>query len=117
MLGNEQAEAVRRALASLPPHHRDVVILYEMHGLSYLEIAAGEVGNRNAITVSDESWYSPELQVTVMSKHSAPRTGDNVYRLTAIRREEPAASLFAAPPDYTIRDRTPDIHLMEKKAP
>ena len=40
MLGNEQAEAVRRALARLPPHYRDVVILYEMHDLSYLEIAA-----------------------------------------------------------------------------
>jgi RNA polymerase sigma-70 factor (ECF subfamily) len=39
MLGNEQAEAVRRALASLPPHYRDVVILYEIHDLSYLEIA------------------------------------------------------------------------------
>ena len=40
MLSNEQAEAVRRALALLPPHYRDVVILYEMHDLSYLEIAA-----------------------------------------------------------------------------
>jgi RNA polymerase sigma-70 factor (ECF subfamily) len=39
MLGNEQAEAVRRALALLPPHYRDVVILYEMHDLSYAEIA------------------------------------------------------------------------------
>jgi hypothetical protein len=68
-------------------------------------------------TVSDESWYSPELQVTVMSKHSDPRAGENVYRLTAIKREEPAAALFAPPPDYTIRDRTPDVHLMEKKAP
>lgn len=40
MLSNEQAEAVRRALALLAPHYRDVVILYEMHDLSYLEIAA-----------------------------------------------------------------------------
>jgi RNA polymerase sigma-70 factor (ECF subfamily) len=39
MLGNEQAEQVRRALALLPPHYRDVVILYEMHELSYQEIA------------------------------------------------------------------------------
>ena len=39
MLSNEQAEDVRRALALLPPHYRDVVILYEMHDLSYLEIA------------------------------------------------------------------------------
>lgn len=39
LLHHEQAEQVRRALALLPPHYRDVVILYEMHDLSYLEIA------------------------------------------------------------------------------
>ncbi|MES2128322.1 MAG: RNA polymerase sigma factor [Pseudomonadota bacterium] len=39
MLENELAEQVRRALAQLAPHYRDVVILYEMHELSYLEIA------------------------------------------------------------------------------
>lgn len=39
LLGNELAEEVRRALALLPPHYRDAVILYEMHDLSYLEIA------------------------------------------------------------------------------
>lgn len=40
LLGNETAEQVRRALALLPPHYRDAVILYEMHDMSYLEIAA-----------------------------------------------------------------------------
>ncbi|MGZ3181774.1 MAG: RNA polymerase sigma factor [Telluria sp.] len=39
LLENEQADAVRRALAQLPAHYRDVVILYELHDLSYLEIA------------------------------------------------------------------------------
>ena len=39
MLGSELAEEVRRALAQLPPHYRDAVILYELHELSYLEIA------------------------------------------------------------------------------
>lgn len=39
MLGNELAEEVRRALALLAPAYRDVVILYELHDLSYLEIA------------------------------------------------------------------------------
>jgi RNA polymerase sigma-70 factor, ECF subfamily len=39
LLSNETAEAVRRALAALQPHYRDVVILYEMHGMSYVEIA------------------------------------------------------------------------------
>jgi RNA polymerase sigma-70 factor (ECF subfamily) len=39
MLSQEAAEEVRRALALLAPHYRDCVILYEMHELSYLEIA------------------------------------------------------------------------------
>src|SRR5881275_1892738 len=39
VLHNEAAEEVRRALALLAPHYRDVVILYEMHDLSYAEIA------------------------------------------------------------------------------
>ncbi len=40
MLNNELAEEVRQALALLPPHYRDALILYEMHDLSYVEIAA-----------------------------------------------------------------------------
>jgi len=39
VLHNEAAEDVRRALALLAPHYRDAVILYEMHDLSYAEIA------------------------------------------------------------------------------
>jgi RNA polymerase sigma-70 factor (ECF subfamily) len=39
LLDNEAAEQVRRALAHLAPHYRDVLILYEMHELSYAEIA------------------------------------------------------------------------------
>ncbi|HEY0487896.1 MAG TPA: RNA polymerase sigma factor [Telluria sp.] len=39
LLNDELAEDVRRALAQLAPHYRDAVILYEMHDLSYQEIA------------------------------------------------------------------------------
>lgn len=39
MLSNELADDVRRALAQLAPHYRDALILYEMHDLSYQEIA------------------------------------------------------------------------------
>ncbi|THC44280.1 hypothetical protein [Massilia sp. Mn16-1_5] len=68
------------------------------------EIPAGEVGNRNPIVVSDETWYAPDLQVTVYSKHSDPRSGDYVYRLEGIKRGEPDASLFAVPSDYQVRE-------------
>jgi hypothetical protein len=68
------------------------------------EIPAGEVGNRNPIVVSHESWYSPDLQITLYTKHSDPRTGEAIYRVEGLKREEPAAALFSIPSDYTVRD-------------
>jgi hypothetical protein len=68
------------------------------------EIPAGEIGNRNAIVVSTETWYSPELQVTLLSKRSDPRSGERSYRLAGLKREEPAAALFTVPSDYTVKD-------------
>jgi hypothetical protein len=68
------------------------------------EIPAGEIGNRNAIVVSDETWYAPDLQVTVYTRHSDPRSGETVFRLDNLKREEPAAALFTVPSDYTVKD-------------
>lgn len=82
------------------------------------EIPAGEAGNRNAITVSNETWYSPELQITVYTKHSDPRVGEMVYRLEGLKREEPAAALFTVPSDYTVRDVAANLtRRLEQKAP
>jgi hypothetical protein len=68
------------------------------------EIPAGEIGNRNPIVVSDETWYSPDPQVTVYTKHSDPRSGDTVFHLDNLKREEPPANLFAVPSDYTVKE-------------
>ena len=68
------------------------------------EIPAGAIGNRNPIVVSDETWYAPDLQVTVFTKHSDPRSGDFVFKLDKLKREEPPAALFTVPADYTITD-------------
>jgi hypothetical protein len=69
-------------------------------------VPAGAMGNERPITVTDERWYSPELQTTVLSKHSDPRMGETTFRLTNISRSEPAASLFQVPPDYETVDGT-----------
>ena len=79
------------------------------------EIPAGAIGNRNAIVVSNESWFSPELQVTLMTKRSDPRTGEKIYRLANMKRDEPAAALFAIPSDYAVREPTVRIGRLEKK--
>src|SRR5262249_21143634 len=69
-----------------------------------LTIPAGEIGNTLPIEVVDETWYSPELQITVMTKHRDPRSGENTYRLTNINRSEPDRSLFEVPADYTVSE-------------
>jgi hypothetical protein len=68
------------------------------------EIPAGAIGNRNPIVVADENWYAPDLQVSVYTKHSDPRSGDVVFRLENLKRGEPAPALFTVPPDYTVKD-------------
>ena len=67
------------------------------------------------INIVDERWYSPELQVVVMTRHSDPRYGETTYRLTNISRAEPAAALFQVPSDYTLKEMpTPGIRRMRR---
>jgi hypothetical protein len=71
---------------------------------STTEIPAGAIGNEQPLKIVSEQWYSPELQVLVLTKHSDPRSGETTYRLTGIVRAEPARSLFELPPDYTLKE-------------
>jgi hypothetical protein len=80
-----------------------------------MTIAAGAIGNDQPIDVVSERWYSPELQTVVMTKHSDPRMGETVYRLTNINRSEPSSTLFQVPPDYTLEDRPSTFHLQIPK--
>lgn len=67
-------------------------------------IPAGAIGNELPIEMIGERWYSPELQVVVMTRRSDPRFGETVYRLTNIVRAEPPASLFQVPADYQVQE-------------
>jgi hypothetical protein len=68
-------------------------------------IPAGEIGNKNPIVITSESWYSPELQVTVYSRYADPRTGESVYRLAGLKRADPGPDLFKVPEDYKLRGK------------
>jgi len=57
--------------------------------------------DRPVVTVS-ESWYSPELKVTMLSKESDPRLGETTKKLINVNRSEPSATLFAPPTDYRV---------------
>jgi hypothetical protein len=67
-------------------------------------IPAGAVGNQQPITVVSEQWFSPDLDIFVLTKHSDPRTGETTYSVSNIVRGEPSAGLFDVPSDYTIKE-------------
>jgi hypothetical protein len=60
-------------------------------------IEAGAIGNDRPIQVVNEHWFSEELGMMIYSKRSDPRTGEEVFRVTNIRRGDPPAYLFQAP--------------------
>ena len=69
-----------------------------------MTIPAGQAGNELPIHIVNETWYSPELQTTLLSKHSDPRNGETVTRLINISRSEPARILFEAPADFKLSE-------------
>jgi len=82
-------------------------------GVRYtLTLPAGAIGNTLPIEIVDEEWYSPELQTRIMTRHRDPRSGETVYRLTNINRNDPNPVLFEVPAGYTIKE---DSKLPPKK--
>jgi len=67
-------------------------------------IPVGRIGNEKPITIVSEVWYSPDLQLVVMTRRSDPRFGETIYKLTNVQRAEPSASLFQVPADFTVQE-------------
>ena len=68
-----------------------------------LTIPAGQICNEKPIQVVTESWFSPLLKTTIMTKTSDPRMGETVYKLTNVKLTEPDPTLFEPPADYTVQ--------------
>ncbi|HEY2171235.1 MAG TPA: hypothetical protein VGJ30_16540 [Candidatus Angelobacter sp.] len=79
-------------------------------------IPAGQIGNERPIEIVSETWYSPELHTMVLRKHSDPRVGETIFRLTDIKRTEPDASLFQPPANFKIKAE-PVIEIHPEEAP
>jgi hypothetical protein len=71
---------------------------------STITIPAGEIGNTLPLEITYETWYSPELQTMLMTRHRDPRSGETTYRLTNLSRSEPDRSLFEVPAGYTVQE-------------
>ena len=67
-----------------------------------ITVPAGAIGNERPLETVTERWYSPDLQLEVMTKTTDPRFGETSYRLTNIVRSEQPKSLFEVPADYKL---------------
>jgi hypothetical protein len=67
-------------------------------------IAPGVMGNDQALTMSREIWYSPDLKTNLAVTRVDPREGTQVIRLAILSRSDPDPSVFAPPPTFTVQD-------------
>jgi len=65
---------------------------------------AGERGNSRVVVSNRESWYSPDLQMDLSVTRSNPQLGQVTLSVTNLVRAEPAASWFAIPQGYQVRN-------------
>jgi len=80
-----------------------------------ITIPAGQMGNEKPIDITDERWFSPQLQVTVRSEHNDPRIGKTVYTLQNISLAEPSSTLFQVPADYTVKEPQIEFQKFEQR--
>jgi hypothetical protein len=79
-------------------------------------IPAKQIGNEMPIQITAEKWYSPDLQVIVLSRRNDPRFGETTYKLINVNRAEPDAALFQTPADYKVVDqKLPNHDVVFKK--
>src|SRR5580658_495491 len=72
--------------------------------LETVTINAGVTGNSQALSITREFWYSPELQVNLAITRKDPREGKQVVRVLDVSRSEPDPNLFKVPEGYTVHD-------------
>jgi hypothetical protein len=80
--------------------------IHEMEGLlahgvrDTQTIPAENSGIGKEIVITDEYWYSDELRINLMIRHSDPRTGTVTMTVAQVARTEPDPALFEIPDGY-----------------
>jgi hypothetical protein len=67
-------------------------------------IPAGEMGNDQPITSTNERWFSQDLKMELLNKFESPESGKRVHKLVNIRLGDPDPLLFQVPADYTVKE-------------
>jgi hypothetical protein len=75
------------------------------HGVRETQtIPAESTGTGQEVVITDEFWYSQDLRINLIVKHSDRRTGSVTMTVTNIARTDPDSARFQIPEDYTPAD-------------
>ncbi|MFZ0733470.1 MAG: hypothetical protein WAM79_14175 [Candidatus Sulfotelmatobacter sp.] len=69
------------------------------HGVREVQTIPGEAGAKGVV-VTDEYWYSEELRINLMVKHTDPRSGSVTMTVDQVSRTEPDPAFFEIPKGY-----------------
>ena len=71
---------------------------------STMTIPVGAQGNDRPLATVSETWFSPDLKLTILMKTTDHRNGESTTRMTNLVLGEPDPSLFQPPAGYNIVD-------------
>ena len=75
----------------------------QLHGLRRSRtVPAAVSGTGKDVVVEDDYWYSTDLAVDMIIRHSDPRTGEQMVAVTEVKRAEPDAAMFRVPATYKV---------------
>jgi hypothetical protein len=81
------------------------------HGIRQTQTVSDE-NNGKDVVITDEYWYSEDLRINLMIKHSDPRKGITTLTVAQITRTEPDPEFFDVPEGYT----RPEVQTGTEKA-
>jgi hypothetical protein len=70
------------------------------HGIRQTQTVRDE-NDGNEVVITDEYWYSEDLRINLMIKHSDPRRGITTLTVAQVTRTEPDPAFFDVPEGYT----------------
>jgi hypothetical protein len=94
-LSNGAGTVTREQLGQKTIEDLDVIGSREITTLN-----AGVVGNQKTEPIVKEFWYSPKLQINIITKRFDPRYGAQNFVVSNINQSEPDPKLFVVPEDY-----------------
>jgi hypothetical protein len=69
------------------------------HGVRETQTIPADANGKETV-ITDEYWYSADLRINLLIKHSDPRTGSKTMTVSQITRTEPDPAFFEVPEGY-----------------